>query len=156
MILSLKKFTVSAPAKVPKERKRKTATDAVRPHGEVEPRLLDLVRLRVAQIHDCKWCALGHIKNLKAQGETPVRLRLLKDWRRASVFSDREEAALNLAEALTHNPIGAVSDDVVHATFFYFNESEMLCLILTILAANDWHYLKSFQNGNMTSRPPHE
>jgi alkylhydroperoxidase family enzyme len=93
---------------------------------------------------------------LKTKGETAARLRLLNDWRRAPVFTDREEAALNLAEALTHDPIGAVSDDVVHATFFFFNENEMLCLILAILAANDWHYLKSFENGNMTGRSPHE
>lgn len=123
---------------------------------DLNSNLLDLVRLRVAQMHDCKVCALEHIKNLKANGETETRLHQLKNWRRKHVFNDREEAALSFAEALTDNPIGAISDNVVHAAFFFFNESEMLCLILAVLAANDWHYLRGFHEGNKTCRPPHE
>ena len=156
MILSLEKLTNSTPTKIRKERKKKSAIKTVRSNGEVEPMLLDLVRLRVAQIHGCKWCAQDHIKTLIAQGETRARLRRLGAWRQAPIFSDREEAALNLAEALTRNEITAVPDDIMNAAFLFFNEGEILCLILAILAANDWYYLKGFPNSHMTGRPPHE
>jgi AhpD family alkylhydroperoxidase len=130
--------------------KRKKANIGLNSH------LLDLVRLRIAQMHDCKVCTVEHTKSLKASGETDSRLRQIKDWRAKTVFSEREKAALSFAESLTENPIGAISDNVVHAAFFFFNETELLSLILVILAANDWHYLGGFHNRKKTRRPPHE
>ena len=153
MILSLEKFTVSAPTKAPNGRKRKSATAAARIDREVEPGLLDLVRLRVLQIHGCKERIREQTASLKAQGETDQRLRLLADWRNRAIFSDYEEAALNLAEAITHNSINTVPDDVIHATRLFFNETETIRLILTILAVNDWYYLNASSVGGTTRRP---
>jgi AhpD family alkylhydroperoxidase len=147
MIINLKSLKTPTPAKA-----RRTKRIDI----DWNPKLLDLIRLRVAQIHGCKWCERAHAKKLKARGETEARLRLLKDWRQKAIFSDREEAALNLAEALTRNPIKNVPGDVVRIVLLFFNESQMLCLILAILAANDWHYLRGFHQGKVTVRPPHE
>jgi AhpD family alkylhydroperoxidase len=147
MIINLKTLKTPTPAKA---RRRK------RIDIDWNPRLLDLIRLRVAQIHGCKWCERAHTKKLKDRGETGARLRLLKDWRQRPIFNDREEAALNLAEALTRNPISNVPGDVVRTVLLFFNESQMLCLILAILAANDWHYLRGFHHDKVTVRPPHE
>jgi AhpD family alkylhydroperoxidase len=147
MIINLKPLKITTPAKA----RRKKRIDI-----DWNPRLLDLIRLRVAQIHGCKWCERAHAKKLKARGETEARLRLLKDWRQKPIFSDREEAALNLAEALTRNPIRNVPGDVVRTVLLFFNESQILCLILAILAANDWHYLRGFHHDKVTVRPPHE
>jgi len=141
MILSLEKFTASSPTKVPNGKKRKSAITAARIDREVEPRLLDLVRLRVLQLLGCKENIQQQTITLKAQGETDQRLRLLNDWRTQNVFSDHEEAALNLAEALTHNPIDAVPCEVVHVARFFFNETETIRLTLAVLAVNDWYYL---------------
>jgi len=152
MILSLEKFNVSTPAKVTKGRKRKAITDTARKDRGVEPRLLDLVRLRVLQIHGRKENIREQTISLKAQGETDKRLRLLNDWRNQAIFSDHEEAALNLAEALTHNPIDAVPDDVIHAAGFFFSGVETIRLILAILAANDWYCLNMFSAGGRTCR----
>ena len=156
MILRLEKFTTLVPTKVTKSKTRRASVDYARADLRLGPGLLDLVRLRVAQIHGSKYCIRENAKKLKARGETGRRLRLLKDWRREPIFSHREEAALDFAEALTHNPISAVPDDVVHAAFIFFNETQMLRLILVILAANDGHYLKGFYEGIKQHRPPHE
>ena len=132
------------------------------PEGEapldLNESLLDLVRLRIVQIHKCRSCMEEHTKELKAHGETDLRIRLLKNWRNQAVFSDREEAALNLAEAMTYQPIDSVPTEDLHIARLFFNESEMICLTLAILAVNDWHYLnlKSASNGSKTKRPPHE
>jgi AhpD family alkylhydroperoxidase len=125
---------------------------------DLDEGLLDLVRLRVVQIHDCPSCMEEHTKELKARGETDLRLRLLKNWRNQAVFSDREEAALNLAEAMTYQPIDSVPTEDLHVARLFFNESEMICLTLAILAVNDWHYLTlgKVLNGNTALRSLHE
>jgi AhpD family alkylhydroperoxidase len=109
---------------------------------DLEEGLLDLVRLRIVQIHGCESCMETHTKELKARGETDLRLRLLKDWRISAVFNDHEEAALNLAEALTYQPIDSVPTEDFQAARLFFSEREMVCLTLAILAVNDWHYLE--------------
>ena len=125
---------------------------------DLEESLLDLVRLRVVQIHGCRPCMEEHTKELKARGETDARLRLLGNWRNQAVFSDREEAALNLAEAMTHQPIDSVPTEDLHVARLFFNEGEMICLTLAILAVNDWHYLTlgKVLNGNTALRSLHE
>jgi alkylhydroperoxidase family enzyme len=141
MILSLEKMTTSAPAKVPKGRKKGMASDTAGTDMDLDPGLLDLVRLRVAQIHGCEWSMQEQTKKLKAEGETACRLRLLKDWRRQTIFTLREMAALNLAEALTCNPINVVPDEAVRVARVFFGKPAMVCLTAVILAVNDWHYL---------------
>jgi alkylhydroperoxidase family enzyme len=124
-------------------RKRKRPTEPTSSGLYLEPSLEDLVRLRVAQIHECEWSMHEQTKKMKARGERTFRLGQLKEWRTQMVFSDRERAALNLAEVITCDSIGAVPDQVIRVACVIFSESEMICLVLTILAINDWHYLSS-------------
>ena len=121
------------------------ATDAARTGMDLNPGLLDLVGLRVAQIHDCEWSVQEQVKKLKAKGETSRRMRLLKDWRSEMIFSDREKAALNLAEALTCNPIDSVPREAIHVARLLFDKTAMTLLTMAILAMNDWHYLGDSQ-----------
>jgi len=141
MILSLEKLSTSAPAKVPKGRKKGATSDTARSDVDLYPALLDLVRLRVAQIHGCDWSVQEQMNRLKAEGEMACRLCLLKDWRRQTIFSLREMAALNLAEALTCNPINAVPYEAIRVAKVFFDKRTMVCLTVVILAMNDWFYL---------------
>lgn len=61
----------------------------------------ELVALRVSQINGCAVCIDMHTKDATAAGETPVRLNLVVAWREATVFTEAERAALELAEAGT-------------------------------------------------------
>jgi alkylhydroperoxidase family enzyme len=141
MILSLEKRTTSVPAKVPKGRKKRTTTHTARNAQDLDPGLLNLVRLRVAQLHGCEWFVQEQTHRLRAGGEKASRLCLLKDWRRQRIFSLREMAALNLAEALTFNPINAVPREPVRVARVFFGKPAMICLTVVILAMNDWFYL---------------
>jgi alkylhydroperoxidase family enzyme len=143
MILSLEKRTTSVPAKLPKGRKKRTTTDAARNDQDLEPGLLDLVRLRVAQLHGCEWSVQEQTQRLRAEGEKASRLCALKDWRRQRSFSIREMAALNLAEALTFHPINAVPHEAVRVARVFFGKPAMICLTVVILAMNDWFYLSA-------------
>jgi alkylhydroperoxidase family enzyme len=156
MILSLEKFTTAAPPKVPKGKKGSTRVSSATDDIHLDHGLMSLVRLRVVQILGCKSCMHEYSTELKVNGETDRRLRLLNHWRAETAFSLREKAALNLAEAVTCHPISSIPQEAIHAARAFFTEEQLILFVLEIVAVNDWHYLKSFQHGNMTSRPPHE
>lgn len=156
MILSLEKFTTSAPPKVPKRRNGRTCVDSATDDIHLDPGLMRLVRLRVVQIVGCKSCMHEYSTELKLNGETDRRVRLLKHWRRETAFSLREKAALNLAEAVACNPISSIPQGAIYAASPFFTEEQLILFVLEIVAVSDWHYLKTFQHDHMTSRPPHE
>jgi AhpD family alkylhydroperoxidase len=58
----------------------------------------ELVALRVSQINGCALCIDMHTKEAAAAGESQVRLHLVTAWREATVFTEAERAALELAE----------------------------------------------------------
>ncbi len=54
--------------------------------------------LRASQINGCGGCVDMHTKEAAAAGETALRLNLVAVWREATVFTEAERAALELAE----------------------------------------------------------
>src|SRR5271167_2225601 len=114
MILSLEKFVTSAQPTVSRSRKAGTKPDPTRADILLGSGLMDLVRLRVVQILGCKRCTREYSVILKREGETDRRLRLLERWRRESVFTLREKAALNLAEAVTKHPFSSIPPKAVY------------------------------------------
>lgn len=146
MILSLAKPAISVASRGPKKNLKRAK--AVRNLSDLylDAGLLDLVRLRLAQIHGCKRCIRKYTNKLKANGETAERLQRLERWRRETVFSLKEKVALNLVEAVTHNPLSSVSTTAIRAASLFFIEEEMILLALDITAITDRHYLKTFQH----------
>lgn len=67
----------------------------------LDPRLVELVNLRVSQINGCAYCLDVHTRRAVELGETPQRLGLLAAWKDATVYTEQERAALCLAEAVT-------------------------------------------------------
>ncbi len=64
--------------------------------------LVELVNLRVSQINGCASCLDVHTRAALRAGETTRRLGVLAAWRDTELFTPRERAALDLAEATTH------------------------------------------------------
>ena len=142
MIPTLEKRITLVPAATPKGTEVRTTSDTARRDTDLDPGLLDLVRLRVAQLHGCEWSVQEHTQRLKLNGERVCRLRALEDWRRQTIFSLREMAALNLAEAITCNPINALPEEAVRVARVFFGKPAMVHLSAVILAVNDWHHLQ--------------
>lgn len=69
--------------------------------AKLDHSLLHLIKVRVSQINGCGFCIDMHTKDARLAGETEQRLYLLAAWREATVYSDRERAALEWAEAVT-------------------------------------------------------
>jgi AhpD family alkylhydroperoxidase len=71
----------------------KVVTDSALPAAAQE-----LVKLRASQINGCAFCTDMHTKDALQAGETQLRLNLVAVWREATVFTEAERAALELAE----------------------------------------------------------
>jgi AhpD family alkylhydroperoxidase len=106
----------------------------------VDAPLLDMVRLRVAQVYDCPLCTDYHTESLRQHGEPRQRIQEVETWLTSTLFDEREQAALALAESLASEPYGPIPDEVVHQARQHFNEAEILQLVLAIFAASDWNY----------------
>jgi AhpD family alkylhydroperoxidase len=94
----------------------------------------ELVSLRVSQINGCAFCADMHTKDAAAAGETAVRLNLVATWREASVFTEAERAALELAEQGTRiaDAAGGVPDEVWANAAKHFDEDQLAALVSLI------------------------
>ncbi len=98
----------------------------------------ELVSLRVSQINGCAVCLDMHTKEATAAGESAVRLHLVAAWREATVFTEAERAALELAEQGTRTADGAggVPDEVWARAAKHYDEGQLNALVLLIAMMN--------------------
>ena len=71
--------------------------------SSIEPKLVHLLKMRASQINGCAYCIDMHTKDARAAGETEQRLFCLSVWRECPFYTDRERAAMEWTEALTHH-----------------------------------------------------
>ncbi len=103
--------------------------------------LLNLIYFRVSQINGCAYCLDMHSKDLRVKGESEQRLYMLNAWREATVYTDRERAALAWAEAVTKITDGNVPDDVYKQATLQFSEDELIDLTLAVTTINTYNRL---------------
>ncbi|WP_028655786.1 carboxymuconolactone decarboxylase family protein [Nocardioides sp. J54] len=70
----------------------------------VDRRLVELVNMRVSQVNGCAYCLDLHRKRAIEAGESDRRLAVLAAWEDTDLFSEQEQAALQLAESITRLP----------------------------------------------------
>lgn len=107
--------------------------------SELEPILLELVKLRASLINGCAYCADMHTKVARSLGETEQRLYAVSLWRETPFYSERERAALAWTEAVTLVSVDHVPDDVYEFARQVFNEKELVDLTAAIVAINSWN-----------------
>ena len=107
----------------------------------LDPKMLELIKLRASQINGCAYCVDMHTKDASTMGEDPQRLHLVAVWREAPVFSQRERAALAWTEALTLLSETGAPDDVYAEVAHVFGPEEQVVLTLAIVAINGWNRL---------------
>ncbi len=106
---------------------------------DLEPALLELVKMRASQINGCAFCIAMHAADARKLGETADRLDLLPAWREAPVYSARERAALAWTEALTRLSDGPVPDAVYDEARRHFSDAALANLTLAVVAINGWN-----------------
>jgi AhpD family alkylhydroperoxidase len=107
--------------------------------SDLEPGLLELVRVRASQINGCAYCIDMHTKEARAAGESEQRLYALDAWRETPFFSERERAALEWTEAMTKVSEGHVPDEVYEQAQEHFDEKELVDLTMAVVAINGWN-----------------
>ncbi|MEO8604331.1 MAG: carboxymuconolactone decarboxylase family protein [bacterium] len=94
----------------------------------VDPRVLELCRLRVAQILGCTSELRRRSPGSEAAGVDESRLAELADWPRSAHFSAAERACLRFAEGFALDPHG-LSDDDAAAVAAHLTPAEMVALV---------------------------
>ncbi len=106
----------------------------------VDPTLAELVKVRASQLNHCAFCIDMHTKDARAAGESEERLYLLNAWEEAGhLYSEKEQAALALTEAITVLTDGFVPDEVYEQAAKHFEERELAQLIALIFTINAWN-----------------
>ncbi|MFD0022445.1 carboxymuconolactone decarboxylase family protein [Streptomyces sp. NPDC058382] len=115
-----------------------TLTDSTLPFATQE-----LVKLRASQINGCAGCIDMHTKEAAHAGESALRLNLVAAWREATVFTEAERAALELAEQGTRiaDAAGGVPDDVWANAAKHYDEDQLAALVCVIAVINAFNRL---------------
>lgn len=110
----------------------------------------ELVKLRASQINGCGFCTDMHYKDAVHAGESPERLNMVAAWREATVFTEAERAALELAEQGTRiaDAAGGVTDDAWANAAKHYDEQQLGALVILISVINTYNRL------NVITRQP--
>lgn len=110
----------------------------------------ELVKLRASQINGCGFCTDMHAKDAAAAGETQLRLNLVAAWREATVFTEAERAALELAEQGTciADAAGGVTDEAWADAAKHYDGEQLGALVAIIALINTYNRL------NVITRQP--
>lgn len=108
---------------------------------DLEPLLIELVKIRASQINGCAYCLDMHTKDARALGETEQRIYTLSAWRETPFFSERERAALAWTEAVTLLSENDIPDELYADTLKHFSEKDLADLTLVIIVINGWNRL---------------
>ena len=108
-------------------------------NSSLEPKLVELVKIRASQINGCANCINMHTAEARQKGETEQRIYLLSAWREAPCYTDRERAALGWTEALTRLSEGPELESAYEALWAEFTEEEQVKLTLMINVINGWN-----------------
>jgi AhpD family alkylhydroperoxidase len=110
----------------------------------LDPRLAELLRLRVAQLDPCSYCLILHTQVADRIGIPSEVVAHLAGWRESAMFSLAEKAALAYCEGLT------LYDDAqfprLHDELrLHFDEKEIAEIAAVIINMNVWTRLKLAQ-----------
>ena len=109
--------------------------------SSIDPKLIELIKMRSSQINGCAYCLDMHSKDAIAIGESEQRLHVLAAWREAPFYSSKERAALAWCESLTQISELGASDDVYGELAALFSPQEIMELSFAILTINCWNRL---------------
>jgi len=103
--------------------------------GRIETTLVELVRLRLANVHGCAFCNKGDTAHALKSGITQAQIDALNDYQ-SGPFSAREKLALELSdEMVLNNQSGHIDKDLYGRAKNEFTDGEIyeLGMIMAVL-----------------------
>ncbi|AOP49035.1 carboxymuconolactone decarboxylase family protein [Streptomyces lydicus] len=129
------------------------AVRAVAAEAALDRGLVELINLRVSQINGCAYCLNVHTRAALRAGETPQRLGVLAAWRDTELFTEREQAALALAEVTTE-PANAVAQERAYACARQvLDDDEISAVIWVAIAINAFNRVSILSKHRVTASP---
>ncbi|EFL31391.1 alkylhydroperoxidase [Streptomyces viridochromogenes DSM 40736] len=123
----------------PKAFRALVAFDAAAREG-LDPALVELIQIRASHLNHCAYCLHMHTNDARKAGESEDRLHMVAVWREARhFFTEREQAALALTEAMTLVADAGVPDDVYAQAASHFEERELAQVLALICTINTWN-----------------
>lgn len=104
--------------------------------GGIDGRLKELVQIHTSQLNGCAYCVRVHVERAVKEGITADVIAQLPVWRESGVFSDRERAGLELAEAFVYIHEEGVPDDVYDRVGAILSEREYVALSWILVSIN--------------------
>ena len=120
-------------------------------NSSLDPKLLELIKLRVSQKNGCAYCVDMHYKELKHLGETELRLSSVCVWEETPYFTEKERAVLYFTDALTKLNRSPITSHVYNSLLDFFTKEQITYLTLAISQINTWNRLMkvfAFTPGN--------
>jgi len=105
----------------------------------LDPKLKELIKIRVSQINGCGYCLNLHTADAKKLGETEQRIFTLSAWRETPFFTEEEQSVFKLAEEITLISEHGVSDETYNKVVTFFGEQKVAQWILAIITINSWN-----------------
>lgn len=102
----------------------------------IDDRLKEIVMIHCSQLNGCSFCTRLHVDRALKAGIDTDTLMQIATWRESDVFSEREVAALELAEAFTFISQEGISDDVYNRVGTVFTEKEYAALSWACVSIN--------------------
>ena len=102
----------------------------------IDDRLKELVQVHVSQLNGCAYCVRVHLDRAVKAGVTVDVIAQLPVWRESGVFSDRERAGLELAEAFTFIADEGIPDEVYDRVGGILTEQEYVALSWILVSIN--------------------
>ncbi|GAA2766263.1 carboxymuconolactone decarboxylase family protein [Streptomyces paradoxus] len=126
-------------ASAPKAFRALVAFDAAAREG-IDPALVELIQIRSSHLNHCAYCLHMHTGDARKAGESEDRLHMVAVWREARhFFTEREQAALALTDAVTLVADAGVPDDVYARAAALFDERELAQVLALICTINTWN-----------------
>lgn len=113
----------------------------------IDPKLIELIKIRASQINGCAFCLNMHAADAKKRGESDQRIYCVGVWEECAFYSEEEKAALELAEHVTLVPHKRVPDQVYNRVRQHYDEKGYVDLIMIINQINSWNRI-SIAMGN--------
>ncbi len=104
--------------------------------GGIDARLKELVQIHTSQLNGCAFCVRVHVERALAAGLAADVIAQLPVWRESGVFSEREQAGLELADAFALIHEEGIPDEVYNRVGTILSEQEYVALSWILVSIN--------------------
>ncbi len=108
-------------------------------NAQVDPQLVELVRLRASQINGCVYCVDTHASDARRAGVSSQRVDAVAVWPDASLFTEVERAALALTDSVTRLSETHAPDSVVGDALRVLGQQQTAAILGLIVSIKAWN-----------------